>query len=264
MTINDIVIPEILLTTCTPIPVIQAMEKCGALIVRGVLPVEDVERAHYDARRALHDPYGYVSNQPFSQETRTGYTPPGGEGKIGEGPNFCRHFFDYRQGIAALDPNRDVLLPVHKRLVWLSTRLLSHLDAVTGLELASVAWGGPHILRVAECLNDSVDPKVVLFPSHLDFSLITFFVGGSSPGLEVYVGDQWLPVNLAPGDVLVGAGTVLTQYRKWIPALRHRLVASSVRRVSLFQFVEPSPETVLPSGELAEEFFRRLTAGLRY
>lgn len=252
------------LGACSAPELLSALTSAGVLVLWNVLPEDVVRKAYVDAKVALNDSDGYVSWQTFNKNTRAGYTPPGVEGKKGGELNWNRHFFDYRPGLVALDPAHDILEPIHNRLVEAGCQILTLFEMATCCEeVTAAAQNGPHILRVAECLNDTVDSQGELFPEHRDFGLITFFVGGSSPGLQILVNGVWIDAPLNPEDVLVGAGTLLAKYDSRVRPLRHRIMASSARRVSLFQFIEPSPDTLLPGGELAGAFFERTLAGVR-
>ncbi len=252
------------LASCSSDLLLSALQQAGGLILRGILPVELVQKAHRDARLALEEENGYVQWQLYDRESRTGYTPTGVEGTVRSGPNFHRHFFDYRPGFVSLDPVQDVLRPIHERLVEVGEQLLERLDRGIGTSvLTTTAQDGLHALRIAHCLNDTVSPEIELFPEHRDYNILTFFVGGASPGLEIRMGNEWVGAQPAAGEVLVGAGTVLKQYLPCTQSLRHRIMAHSSRRLSLFQFIEPVSSAVLPNGETAAEYYARIMSKVR-
>lgn len=252
-----------LLHELSPNEFLSAMKTERALVLKGVLDSDLVRRAHLEAKLALDDTEGYVPWQLYNPAVRAGYTPAGVEKTVRSGPNTNRHFFDYRPGIVSLNPCQDVLRPLHERLVLVAGHLLGLLDKVRGLDLRSAATAGPHILRIAECVNDVVNPALELFEAHRDFDLLTCFVGGSAPGLEIQLGAEWIRAEMEAGDALIAPGTILTQYCGDIKALAHRITARSAGRISLFQFIEPHPETRLPNGETARQFFNRQMRSIR-
>ncbi len=262
-------IPEEILhverSECSPRMLLQALCKNGALMLTEALPVAIVERAFAEAHAALGESGGYVEWQHYNPENRTGYTPAGIEKSPGSGLNWHRHFFDYRPGMVTLYPSpcSDALEPLHRYLTELGETLCMLIDHEAHLSLRSIIRNGPHILRVTECLNEEVDPERELFGSHLDFGLLTLFVGGSTPGLQVLSGGKWIDADAQKGNVLVGAGTILKQYLPASTSLRHRVMANSARRLSLFQFIEPRADVVLPNKESADTFLKRVLKSVR-
>jgi hypothetical protein len=235
-----------------PMSYLEELKERGMCVLRNVLPPDLVQEAHAQARVALQTEH--VRSQKYQPDVRVGYTAPRVEGTKRTGPITHRHFFDYRAAYASIEPMDDVFYSLYDELLLTGVEWFSQLGTGYGI----------YVLRIAECLNDAVDPELELFPPHIDFGLLTFFLGGSSEGLEVYREGKWVPVYLPAGDILVGTGSIFKQYFPNSPALRHRVMARSVRRLSLFMFIDPHPATVLPNGENAQTFFERIMKDVRY
>lgn len=193
----------------------------------------------------------------YDKTRMVGYTPPGVEGTKAEGPNFRRHFIDYRTTqFKTIEP------PLH----MLCSKLLGlgrHMLQMASYEAVKAGEWGEHLFRATQYLNDEIDPDVILFPSHIDFGLLTFFIGTPDQGLQVELDGEWHDAIVLPGQVLVGVGSVLRQYRPDFRALRHRVTARSARRMSVFLFLEPGESVRLPSGESWPEFLGRLLRKIR-
>jgi isopenicillin N synthase-like dioxygenase len=86
---------------------------------------------------------------------------------------------------------------------------------------------------------------------HADSTVVTVQLRASAPGLMVQLGDDLVPPNVAGGDVLVVAGSVLEHVSGGaINACRHTVensydVNGSAERTSLVLFVPPRPDVVL-------------------
>lgn len=238
-----------------------SFQAVGGVIVRDALPADASlwEAACEIGEQCVTDAE-FQKRYTHDRVAGIGYTPPGVEGKLYMSPNFLRHFFDFRPGMPA---ELKALAHLHAVLNDIAFSLLQSLDRAWGTQIANLTTGGPHLLRTAKYLNVECDPLQVLFPEHVDFSLLTLFVGGDGGGLEVRVGDTWHPMNLGRRDILVAAGTLMHLYRPRVKALRHRVMGSSTERLSLFFFVDPRPDVRLPNGETGAEFRTRLTLGIR-
>jgi isopenicillin N synthase-like dioxygenase len=241
---------------------LEKLKTSGMFVLPSSLPKDLVLEAHREARAAFLSPH--LKGQMYDAETRTGYTPPGVEGTRRTGPIVHRHFFDYRPGLSSVQPMDYVFEPLYDALCSIAKETFYVLDAADNRHLGYAMQKGVFILRIAECLNDSVDANFELFPPHIDFDVLSLFLGGSSFGLEVEMDGWWNDVPLLPGDVLIGAGSLFKQYYPEVKPLRHRIMAKSVRRLSFFMFLDPSPNVELPSGETAREFFDRVMVGIRY
>ncbi|MDB5244457.1 MAG: hypothetical protein JWN18_327 [Parcubacteria group bacterium] len=244
------------------------LDRYGAIILREMVPKEVAQQAYLQARIAFADPGAYIARPEAHPQARSGYTPPNVEGKMGQGPNPHRHFFDYRPGRRSLAPGKDVLVPLHRALCRVAKIALREIDHVARRRFSSMMDYPRATLRAAECLNDFVDPGFELFPSHRDFSFLTLFVGGAQSGLQVEQvvrGEKkWIDVTLPFGDVLIGIGTIYHQYFPQAVPLQHRIVASSPYRLSFFSVIDPRKHVLLPNGELASQFFARVMAQVRY
>ena len=239
---------------------LRAFSGSGGLLLRDALVPSLVREAHSRMAEAFAVPESLLAH-PYDKKKRTGYTPPGVEGTKREGRNFKRHFFDYMPGMRI--ENVEVLQSFHRRLVDVGVYLLHLIDTERGTSLVDGVMGNGHLLRSAEYLNAEVDPSAVLFPEHIDFGLLTLFVGGASKGLQVKVGEAWVDVFPECGEILVGVGSLLRQYRPEFVSMRHRVVADAAERLSFFLFLEPRPEVLLPNGERADEFLNRILATVR-
>lgn len=84
---------------------------------------------------------------------------------------------------------------------------------------------------------------------HADINLITALPRASAPGLEVLVGDEWVPARPPAGRVILNTGLMLERLSNgMIPAGWHRVIApagQSGERFSVVQFCHARPSTVL-------------------
>ncbi|MBE9153437.1 isopenicillin N synthase family oxygenase [Cyanobium sp. LEGE 06113] len=84
---------------------------------------------------------------------------------------------------------------------------------------------------------------------HADINLITALPRATAPGLQVLVGEQWLPATPPEGHVILNSGLMLERLSNGlIPSGWHRVMAdpaASGSRLSVVQFCHPRPTTVL-------------------
>lgn len=195
-----------------------------------------------------------------------GYTPPGVERVVGNKPDLNREFWDIGQG----SPNRlpseveafgSYAMRLHARLQELAFGALHSLDRSWGTAITPLIADSRMPMRVSR-YREAPDGEI-LFPRHRDFSLITLFAGSDNQGVEFECNGGWFRPEQHPGSVLVGAGTLLKQYRPELRPLPHRIVAVPGSRTSVVLFTEPRPEVRLPNGQTASEYIAMLMAQIR-
>ncbi len=263
-------LPYKILTTSFPIG--RWLERDGGCIFMEALPPELVTACHEQGGALLSLPldtlrlYESQPERPFPG----GYLPPGRERVRDLPPDLFRHCFDVfpRDTERVRVPSRAAAFAQTARrlseaLDGLARQVFTALDREWGTTLARDTLLGPHHLRVSQYFSDVADDRV-LFPDHVDFGLLTLFVGGSLDGLQYkdYTG-VWRPLSLALGSVAVGVGTTLRLLRPQTRAFRHRVVAASNGRVSSVFFTELEPQIRLPNGKTAGEHFAELSKRVR-
>lgn len=141
-----------------------------------------------------------------------GFTPPGIEGVRDHGPDFSRSFWD------TLDPiggeNRYPECAIGQAYQSAATELFSQVEAAVSAllrstypDVAAVAQDGRHLLRASSYAPAPAGH--VVFPSHVDFGLITAYVGGAPSGLQGLIDGVWTNVDAPAGDLFLAAGTTL-------------------------------------------------------
>ena len=84
---------------------------------------------------------------------------------------------------------------------------------------------------------------------HADINLITALPRATAPGLQVLVGETWLPATPPDGHVILNSGLMLERLSNGlIPSGWHRVMAdpgATDPRLSVVQFCHPRPTTVL-------------------
>ncbi|HWU24401.1 MAG TPA: 2OG-Fe(II) oxygenase family protein [Candidatus Paceibacterota bacterium] len=227
----------------TPWRVRDAFEHQQGIIVRGALYRKSVQNAHHALTRFFNNDEE-LTKHPYDEESRLGYTPPGIETiqRDPDHPDENRAMFDFGPELPFVDRS---ITGLRWQAVRICKRILDLLDEAYGTRFARLPEG-EHRLRAAQYLRDGTTSQEVLFPRHRDFSLLTAFVGANEAGLEAEVMDEWYPVRLDYGDVLIGAGTPLRQFHPSARALWHRIVGGTDRRLSSFLFYELRSDVILP------------------
>lgn len=198
-----------------------------------------------------------LRRHPFDAERRLGYIPPGIESLQGtpHTRNWNRHMFDCGPELHFGEPSVRALYFAAAEACRFT---LSLLDQSSAFKLRKLPEG-EHRLRTAQYLLDCTRESDILFDEHRDFSLLTAFIGNGQPGLEIRIGDDWCPVELGYGDVLIGAGTPLRQFRPELKPLYHRIVGGTHFRLSSFLFFELQEEVILPkTGERYGDMMSRI------
>lgn len=194
----------------------------------------------------------------------SGYTPPGIEGVKNQNKDIDRCFWDI------LSPDREInIFPKQEKLFQEQVaNLYRILEDVIIRALASAypevstrAVAGRHMLRFSYYQPNSAGQ--IIFPSHVDFGIITAYLGGSGPGLQGKINGQWMEVVNPIGSVILGAGTTLRMYDKKVIPFPHRVFGTPATRISAVFFSEPRLEVVLPNGLTAGEHLRRLVEEIR-
>lgn len=245
----------------TPSIVASSFENQQCLILRQAIN-KDCARAAFAAFANLMQDKERLRCYPFDQFTRLGYTPPGIETLQRDSKNrdWNRAMFDFNLGLTLDEP---AIADLYLEATQLCHHALTLLDDHIGTEFAKIPKGG-HTLRTAQYLLSDQSKDDVLFPPHLDFSLLTVFIGSGTPGLEVKFDEQWHDPELEYGDVLIGIGTPMTKFPIDFSALWHRIVGGADRRLSSFLFYDLRDDIVLPStGERYGDMLKRLLKTVR-
>ena len=200
-----------------------------------------------------------------------GYQRPGLERVVGTQPDAGRHFWrtGHDRNVPSDFPSavpsaaelcnvtfRDLLAVGQCALGIIGNRLHKPDDY-----FARLTNGGGHGLRLLGYPRVAGTEGDIRFPPHRDFGLLTMFVGGADPGLELKLGDRWVAVENPPGSVIIAAGTVLKYETKGvIQQLVHQVRSVCSNRTSIVFFIEPHPDAILPTGERAADFYRRIVS----
>ena len=116
---------------------------------------------------------------------------------------------------------------------------------------ASMLEDGNSILRALHYppVPEGEPPGSLRAAAHEDINLLTLLCGATEPGLEIRPPGAagWLSVEVAPGQILVDSGDMLSRLTNdVIPATTHRVVnpsgTANVDRYSLPFFAHPRPE----------------------
>lgn len=153
---------------------------------------------------------------------------------------------------------RDTWTRMFTILGALAHRVMNMLIDGLGLpEADREAWTTHHFANLV--VNNYIAQAVPVgdsqtrLPGHVDIGGVTLLSADEAPGgLEVCIGDEWVPVVLAPNTYLIQVGDLL---RRWtdnvIPGNLHRVVnpppqsAATSQRLSLVYFHYPAEDTVV-------------------
>lgn len=237
----------------------------AVFLLSDVLPAGVTER-FYAAARDVFDLPEYEKLACLRRGMSGGYTPPGIEGVRGKEPDRRRRFWDtvasehggsrypdsgvgraYRDAAEALYAACDAAARPFFRARY--------------PDIAPLLDGGRHLLRTSAYEPERAGES--LFPTHVDFGLATFYVGGTSLGLQGRIDGDWIDLVAGPGDLLVGLGTTLRLYDPAVAPLRHRVVGTGVARISAVFFTEPRGDVTLPNGVRAADHLHRLVSEIR-
>ncbi len=84
---------------------------------------------------------------------------------------------------------------------------------------------GDSILRLAHYPPTRPDAPGVRAAAHEDINVITLLLGAEEAGLEILSDGRWLPVNPAPGALVVNVGDMLQRLTNHVlPSTTHRVV----------------------------------------
>lgn len=202
-----------------------------------------------------------------------GYTPFGVEHAKGRSTPDLKEFWHVGQE----DPPQGADLDLYPPNVWPeevvpgitepTIRLYKALESVAETLLVALAeyfdlppdtfagmmTHGQSILRVIHYpkVEGEVEPGAVRAAEHEDINLITLLCEATEPGLEILTRDgEWLPVQAAPGQIVVDAGDMLSRCtNEVVPATTHRVInppdAENRDRYSMPFFVHPRPSVDL-------------------
>lgn len=250
----------------------QAFAHMGAFVFTNALPPELITELIDRGRGLLRLPTEKKS--AFSKRIyEGGYTPSGVERVGSYGTDTEREFWDVpplgRRNRFPRDQRRVRTLSrrVYDTLESLSRDTFNAIDHAHGTKLSDDARGGEHMLRMTRYFSRGELGKVI-FPEHRDFGLLTFFCGGTAPGLEGEYAGTWHPITAThvAGDVLVGTGTTLQLYLKELKAFHHQVTDANrdpQERLSVSLFTEPRLDVVLPNGQIAGERLKRALERIR-
>ena len=239
------------------------LETFGACILKDALPQTQSKLLKEKSLELFSKSEMYL--RQFSRKTieSAGYTAPGGENVRGLIPIYDRHFFDIFRNTTP-----EVFPPEHGQFAEVSKEIYNQLETI-GMKLVvnigkhvrqpqmeTDVRSGRHMLRVAEYLIKEKNEFFLPFPSHRDFGLLTLFLGGAEPGLQILLDGKWYDSTLNHGEILVSPGTTMSLYAPKIKALSHRVTASSEKRLSVVLFTEPASDAILPNGTKAGDRLR--------
>ena len=252
--------PRQLLAACSPGAMLTSFLETGMVRLEDVFLPSLVECAQREICSRLASDECRSRLPRYNSGTGVGYVAPGMDGLIHTGPLKSRRAYDYRPSAF---PEREqpglALRPLYEHLARLGESVLEMLNPHFKRPLTEVC-GGKHLLKAAFALNAETDPEREIFPSHRDFSMLTLFLGGAPPGLQVLYKDAWVDVVLEPHEVLLGAGSFFKRFCPAATVLQHRVMASTPNRFSFSFFVELPESTLLPNGETVAAAVQRLTA----
>jgi isopenicillin N synthase-like dioxygenase len=147
-----------------------------------------------------------------------------------------------------------VLTELHEAMFALQQRVLGVIGAAFGVGpefFPEMVADGPIMNRATwyPPMEQAPGPDHVWAVEHRDFDLITALPRATAAGLEVKVGDQWVPVTPDDGQAVINSGMMLERLTDGqVPAAWHRVVApsgSAGGRLSIVQFCHPAPSTIL-------------------
>lgn len=252
----------LVLASRTPEEETQEFLAFGVTVLRGVVDpvlVADVFKASEEVFSA---PEEVVLGYPKKSSDRNGgYVAPGEE-KIGVyGRSVRRQSFDVVAEEKIPPKLRDAgAFLLRERLVAVGEGFLERVDGHLAHSALAGVKDAPHPFRLNKYADLPVDPFVLLFPPHTDYTLATFLMGDGKPGLQVKVNGRWWDVTLPLGDVLAFRGSVMTKFDPRLRPLRHRVVASDRARLSAALFFELHPGAMFPSGESYSSYLGGLLA----
>lgn len=259
MTIPNI-IPEFDCANIDPQRLLAALSNVGAIHLRGALDTELVAKVRDEGEAffALPEEKKLRNLRQYGG----GYTPPGIERVIGYAPDFDRQIFDidWRNKHLAHDPSSlfadfRSASALYDRCADIATTLIAAADAALGWNgwLRDATRGGSHGLRILHYGASDLESR---FPPHLDFGMMSFFVGTDAEGLGMNICDEWRDIVIPTGDIVMIAGSLLRrECGKRVLAMRHRVGLCRRARTSIVFFAEPRAEVVLSDGLTAGEYF---------
>ncbi len=254
----DVYMPHQLLRACSPGAMLTSFQRTGMMLLEDMLLPRLIERALAIRSRLADDELRSLLPR-YNSGTGVGYVSPSRDGLIRTGPLNSRRAFDYRPSrLLEQEELGRALRPLYNHLALFGESVLEMLNPYFEWPLAEVR-GGEHVLKAAFALNGEADPEREVFPAHQDFSMLTLFVGGALPGLQVLYKGTWIDVVLKPHEVLVGAGSFLKRFCS-VTTLQHRVMASVPHRFSFSFFVELPGSTLLPNGETFTAAVQRVRA----
>lgn len=243
--------------------------RTGFVWVGRPLPYRLLDRA-YDAVRALFalEDGAKAALAPGDVRDNGGYRGLASERATGAPVADWKETFQWCTDLAPTHPLRVRFPHRYPRTAFpdddtrqVLTRLGTELLACQATVLRAVVLGlGAHPSVADDLLLDAdVATRALHYPSlpadagggstraaaHTDINLITALPPATGPGLEVLVGDEWVPADPPPGCLVLNTGQMLDRVSNGsVPAGVHRVVPGA-ERWSFAQFCHPAPWTVL-------------------
>lgn len=258
----------------------QDFRENGVLHIPRVIDPDKISALRSEAYRVFHD-VASIAPQAYRGNGRSGFSPPGIEGVAGKRADYGRQFWDVHLDKAsdgkACDHTRELvrrMQDVTQELSVVMSEVFLRMEQGLGPLAAGmhqVMVKGWHGLRATHYPPVPRPADDILFPAHRDFSLVTVFVGGAEPGLQINTQGSWQDLENPLGDIALIAGGMLrywtggTKHPDRIGGLRHRVVYAADERLSLSFFTEPEPNTILPysDGITAGEYIDRFVSATR-
>ena len=263
-------IPSFSLQDLNPHLVVRAFREIGAIRLLSPFANFDPTAVLRSASEAFALPHNVRMRYRRVAGSSTGYTPVGVESVQGKTKEVACDFWDItstpdvqRLPLEAPKFSRDCreLFP---RLQEAALRLFAVMDtlcAPNAPRLSEVANGGSHLLRISHYSPQAAGH--ITFPSHIDFGLLTLYVGGADDGLQRCHKGQWFDIDNPCGAIVIACGSTLRLYEPTFTAFRHRVVSTGAERFSAVLFTEPQPDTILPNGVRSADHLARLTTLIR-
>jgi isopenicillin N synthase-like dioxygenase len=174
-----------------------------------------------------------------------GYTSFGKEHAKGSHNADLKEFFQYGQPISLEDPNNITLANAQVAENQLFNKCLSEsfiqfeqlgasiLQAISLYLGLPLSYFDTYIINGNSIIRAIHYPPIITEPNssiraeqHEDINLITLLVGASSEGLQILSkNNTWLPINAAPGEIVVNVGDMLQRLtNNQLKSTTHRVV----------------------------------------
>ena len=258
-------LPIVPLDRPEPTVVVEALSRHGFLLVdRGGHGDEELTTLDQAAQRYFAQPEDVRARDAMARNGRTwrGWFGVGGE--LTSGRPDGKEGFYFGTDLPADDPRVLAGLPLHgpnptptgvpelgdavRRWMALATDVGHRLLAAVaeGLELPA-DW-----FRTGWCADPVVLFRIFRYPpadqvddgigvqQHTDYGLLTVLAHDGTPGLQVFVDDQWIDVPADPALLVVNIGDMLERATSgFLRSTLHRVRSQSTARLSFPLFLDP-------------------------